>query len=361
MLNWLAQLLLPYFGGFNVFTYVSSRALFAAVTAFFIGLWAGPAFIRRQRRREIGQPVRDDGPQSHLQKEGTPTMGGVLIIAAWFSACLLWGNLANPYLWLLLLTTGVFAAIGWVDDRAKLARGSARGLSVRGKLALQSLVALVALLVIWRGGFIGENTAITIPYWKATALSLGGIGFLLVGYLAVVGSSNAVNLTDGLDGLAILPAVMIAGGLGVYAYISSHSIFSGYLDLPYIPGTEELVIFCAALIGAGLAFLWFNAYPAQVFMGDVGSLAVGAALGLVAVLVRQEIIFALMAGVFVAEAVSVIAQVFSYKTTGRRILLMAPLHHHFELYGWKENQVVVRFWIMTFILVLVGLAGLKIR
>lgn len=361
MLYWLAEQLVPYFGGFNLFTYVSSRAVFAALTAFFIGLLAGPAFIRRLQRRNIGQPVRDDGPQTHLQKSGTPTMGGVLILLAWFSACLLWGDLANPHLWLVLLVTAAFAAIGWLDDRNKLARGNSKGISMRAKLALQSLIALAALLLVWQVDLIAGNTDITIPYWKAVALPLGVAGFLALGYLTIVGASNAVNLTDGLDGLAILPAVMIAGGLGVYAYASGHAVFSNYLQLSYLPGTHELTVFCAALIGAGLAFLWFNAYPAQIFMGDVGSLAIGAALGVVAVLVRQEFIFALMGGVFVMEALSVILQVFSFKTTGRRILLMAPLHHHFELYGWKENQVVVRFWILTFVFVLIGLAGLKIR
>ncbi|MCH9704743.1 MAG: phospho-N-acetylmuramoyl-pentapeptide-transferase [Proteobacteria bacterium] len=361
MLYWLANQLVPYFSGFNLFTYVSSRAMFAALTAFFIGLYAGPAFIRRLRRKDIGQQVRDDGPQSHLEKSGTPTMGGVLIIAAWFIAALLWADLSNPYLWLVLLTTAAFAGIGWIDDSRKVYQKNTKGLSMRAKLALQSLLALVALTIIWQADLINGATEITIPYWKATALSLGVVGFFVFGYLTLVGASNAVNLTDGLDGLAILPAVMISGGLGVYAYISGHTFFSDYVGVVYIPGIHELVIFCAALIGAGLAFLWFNAYPAEIFMGDVGSLAIGAALGLVAVLVRQEIIFALMSGVFVMEAVSVILQVFSYKTTGRRVLLMAPLHHHFELRGWKENQVVVRFWIITFILVLVGLAGLKIR
>lgn len=361
MLYWLMQQLVPHYGGFNLFTYVSSRAVFAALTAFLIGLLAGPAFIRRLQRRDIGQPVRDDGPQSHLHKSGTPTMGGVLVLAAWFCACLLWGDLSSVHLWLVLLTTAAFAFIGWLDDSRKLAQNNAKGISMRTKFSLQSLAALAALLTIWQADLIAGEMAITIPYWKATALAAGALGFMLLGYLTLVGASNAVNLTDGLDGLAILPAVMIAGGLGVYAYASGHAVFSDYLGLAYLPGAHELVIFCAALIGAGLAFLWFNAYPAEVFMGDVGSLAIGAALGLVAVLVRQELIFALMSGVFVLEAVSVIVQVFSYKTTGRRVLRMAPIHHHFELYGWKENQVVVRFWIITFILVLIGLAGLKIR
>lgn len=361
MFYWVAEMLVPYFGAFNLFTYVSSRAVFAALTAFLIGVLAGPAFIRRLQRREIGQTVRDDGPQSHLQKKGTPTMGGVLILVAWFAAALLWGDLGNGQLGVALVVTAGFAAVGWVDDWRKIAKKDARGLTMRQKMGLQSLLAAAALVVMWRGDLIGGHEAITIPYLKATALGLGAVGFAVVGYFAIVGASNAVNLTDGLDGLAILPAVMIAGGLGVYAYIGGHSVFSAYLGLPYNSGSEELVIFCAALIGAGLAFLWFNAYPAEVFMGDVGSLAIGAALGTVAVLVRQEIVFALMSGVFVMEAVSVILQVGGYKATGRRLLLMAPIHHHFELRGWKENQVVVRFWILTFILVLVGLAALKIR
>ena len=330
MLYHLMQNLVPHFSGFNLFTYVSSRAVFAALTAFLIGLLAGPAFIRRLQRREIGQPVRDDGPETHLHKTGTPTMGGVLVLAAWFSAALLWGDLTSPHLWTVLLITAAFAMIGWVDDRSKLAHNNAKGISARAKLGLQSVAAIAGLLVILQADLIAGQTSITIPYWKATALALGGIGFVVLGYFAVVGASNAVNLTDGLDGLAILPAVMIAGGLGVYAYASGHAVFSDYLGLHYLPGTHELVIFCAALIGAGLAFLWFNAYPAEVFMGDVGSLAIGAALGAVAVLVRQELIFALMSGIFVLEAVSVMVQVFSYKTTGRRVLRMAPIHHHFE-------------------------------
>ena len=361
MIYWLAQQIIPYFSAFNVFTYVSSRAVFAALTAFLIGQWLGPWFINKLRQSGKEQTVRDDGPQSHLKKNQTPTMGGLLILVSLFVTVLLWGDLGSAHIWTLLLTTAAFAAIGGLDDYLKIHHGNARGLSARLKISLQSLVAVAALFYLWHAGLIGDDIGLNIPYTKNVVLPLGVVGFFIVGYLTVVGASNGVNLTDGLDGLAILPAVLIGGGLAVYAYAIGNAVFADYLGVAYIAGAHELVIVCAALFGAGLAFLWFNAYPAQVFMGDVGSLAIGALLGMIAVMVRQEIIFMIMSGVFVMETLSVMLQVMSYKTTGKRMFRMAPLHHHFELKNWPENQVVVRFWIVTIILVLIGLAGLKIR
>ena len=362
MLYHIAQGLSGHVGGFNLFTYVTSRAVFAGLTALTLGLVLGPVFIRRMRSAGRVQPVRDDGPARHLRdKQNTPTMGGALILCAVFSSTLLWGDLTNGFLWLTLLVTAAFAAIGFVDDRAKIARGDSRGLSARMKMALQSAVAVAAMLFLLRDGMLGENTDLIIPYMKDVALPLGFFGFVLFGWLVVVGASNAVNLTDGLDGLAIMPIILVSGGLAVYAYASGHAVFSEYLGLPHLPGAHELVVFCAALVGAGLAFLWYNAYPAEVFMGDVGSLAAGAGLATVAVCVRQELVFAVMGGVFVAEALSVMIQVAGYKSARRRFFLMAPLHHHFEKKGWEENRIVVRFWIVTMALVWVGLAALKIR
>ena len=362
MLYHIAQGLSGHVGGFNLFTYVTSRAVFAGLTALTLGLVLGPVFIRRMRSAGRVQPVRDDGPARHLRdKQNTPTMGGALILCAVFSSALLWGDLTNRFLWLTLLVTAAFAAIGFVDDRAKIARGDSRGLSARMKMALQSAVAVAAMLFLLRDGMLGENTDLIIPYMKDVALPLGFFGFVLFGWLVVVGASNAVNLTDGLDGLAIMPIILVSGGLAVYAYASGHAVFSEYLGLPHLPGAHELVVFCAALVGAGLAFLWYNAYPAEVFMGDVGSLAAGAGLATVAVCVRQELVFAIMGGVFAAEALSVMIQVAGYKSARRRFFLMAPLHHHFEKKGWEENRIVVRFWIVTMALVWVGLAALKIR
>lgn len=360
MMYWLSQQWVDYVTALNVFGYVTVRAMLAALTAFFAGVLLGPAFICWARG--IGaQPVRDDGPQTHLQKRNTPTLGGLLIIGCTVAACMLWGDLQNKRLWLALAVLVVFGGIGFWDDWNKLRHDNSRGLSARGKLMLQSVAAVAALAVVVAGGMAEGYEEIIIPYTKDLALPLGLTGMLIVGYLAIVGSSNAVNLTDGLDGLVVMPVIMVSGGLAVYAYASGHAVFSSYLGVPHLPGTHELVIFCSALIGAGLAFLWFNAYPASIFMGDVGALGVGAALGLIAVLVRQEIIYILMSGVFVAEALSVILQVGFFKVRGRRIFRMAPLHHHFELKGWRENQVVVRFWIVSLMLVLIGLAGLKIR
>ena len=362
MLFHLAQALSAHVGGFNLFTYVTSRAVFAGLTALALGLALGPVFIRRMRRAGRVQPVRDDGPARHLEdKQNTPTMGGALILCAVFSAALLWGDLRNQFLWLTLAVTAAFALIGFVDDRAKIKHGNSRGLSAKNKLALQSLVAVAAMVFLLQDEMLGGHTDLIVPYMKDIALPLGVFGFVLFGWLVVVGASNAVNLTDGLDGLAIMPIILVSGGLAVYAYVSGHSVFADYLGLPHLPGAHELVIFCAALVGAGLAFLWFNAYPAEVFMGDVGSLAAGAGLATVAVCVRQELVFAIMGGVFAAEALSVMIQVAGYKSAKRRVFLMAPLHHHFEKKGWEENRIVVRFWIVTMALVWIGLAALKIR
>jgi phospho-N-acetylmuramoyl-pentapeptide-transferase len=360
MIYWLSQQLVDYFSFLNVFSYVTVGAMFAVITAFVIGWLAGPAFIRRIKLFG-GQPVRDDGPQSHLQKNDTPTMGGVLMLFCLLVSCLLWGDLSSGRLWLALVGTILFGAIGLADDCKKVFAKNAKGLSARSKLALQSAVAAAVLIVILYTNMIDGFEGIIIPYTKNIVLTLGTAGFVITGYLALVGASNAVNLTDGLDGLAIMPVIMVAAGLALYAYVSGHAVFAAYLGLPHLLGTHELVIFCAALIGAGLAFLWFNAHPAAIFMGDVGALAAGGALALVAVLVRQEIVFIIMSGIFVMEAVSVILQVGSFKLTGRRIFRMAPLHHHFELKGWKENQVVVRFWIISLMFVLAGLAALKLR
>jgi phospho-N-acetylmuramoyl-pentapeptide-transferase len=304
--------------------------------------------------------VRDDGPESHLSKAGTPTMGGALILVAIAVATLLWADLANRYVWVVLLVTLAFGAIGWVDDYRKLVYGNSRGLSARAKYSWQSLAALATGLFLYYAAQSPADTALIVPFFKEVAISLGG-WYVLVVYFVIVGSSNAVNLTDGLDGLAILPTVLIAGALAIFAYTAGHVYIAKYLGIPYVSDVGEVAVFCGAMVGAGLGFLWFNAYPAQVFMGDVGALALGAALGTVAVLVRQELVFFVMAGVFVMETVSVILQVASYKLTGRRIFRMAPLHHHFELKGWPEPRVIVRFWIVTVILVLSGLATLKIR
>lgn len=361
MIYLLAEMYKDEIGFLNLFTYVTSRSVFAALTALVIGLLAYPPFIGWQRSMAMGQQVRTDGPDTHLAKAGTPTMGGVVILMALLVATLLWGDLGNDMLLITLLTMVLFATIGFADDWSKLRNSNSKGLSARGKMALQTVAGLLVLFLLWELTSVREHAGILVPYWKDLVLPLGTAGFFTVGWLCIVGSSNAVNLTDGLDGLAILPAVMVCAGLGVLAYVAGHGVFSGYLDLPNVVGAQELVIFCAGLVGAGLAFLWFNAAPAQVFMGDTGSLAIGASLAAVAVAIRQELVFAVMGGLFVLEAVSVILQVASFKLTGRRIFRMAPLHHHYEQKGWPENVVVVRFWIVTIILVLCGLASLKIR
>ncbi len=360
MLVHLADYLSQYYSGFNVFQYLTLRAILGVLTALLISFVVGPVMIRKLSHRQIGQQVRDDGPQSHLSKAGTPTMGGALIIVAVAVATLLWADLSNRYVWVVLLVTLAFGAIGWVDDYRKLVLGNSKGLSAGAKYSWQSIVALLTGVFLYMTAQSPAETQLIVPFFKNIAIDMGWWYVVLV-YFVVVGSSNAVNLTDGLDGLAILPTVMVAGALGIFAYATGHVKFAEYLGIPYIREVGEVVVFCGALVGAGLGFLWFNAYPAQVFMGDVGALALGAALGIIAVLVRQELVFFLMAGVFVMETVSVILQVASFKLTGRRIFRMAPLHHHFELKGWPEPRVIVRFWIITVILVLVGLATLKIR
>jgi phospho-N-acetylmuramoyl-pentapeptide-transferase len=361
VLLWLTQQVAADVRAFNVFNYLTLRALLATMTALLISFVVGPSMIRKLTAYKIGQAVRDDGPQTHLVKAGTPTMGGALILVAIAITTLLWGDLRNVYVWLVLLVTLGFGAVGWIDDYRKVVHRNPKGLSARSKFFWQSLIGLAAAC------FLASlpnpaHTALIVPFFKQVTYPLGVVGFVLLTYFVVVGTSNAVNLTDGLDGLAIMPAVMVAGALGLFAYVAGNSVFSKYLAFPYLPGAGELLVFCAALVGAGLGFLWFNAYPAEVFMGDVGALAIGAALGLVAVIVRQEIVLFIMGGVFVAETLSVMAQVIYFKLTGgKRIFRMAPLHHHYELKGWKETQVVVRFWIITILLVLAGLATLKLR
>lgn len=360
MLLYLTEYLTRFYSGFNVFSYITMRAILGALTALTFSLLLGPVMIRRLTRRQIGQQVRSEGPQSHLPKAGTPTMGGALILVAIAVATLLWADLSNRYVWIVLLTTLAFGVIGFVDDYKKLVLGDTRGLVARWKMFWQTVVAMVAAMVLYTTATDPVQTSLLIPYFPDLLIPLGLLYIPLV-WLVIVGSSNAVNLTDGLDGLAIMPTVMVAAALGVFAYAAGNVNFAAYLDIPYVAGTGELLVFCAALAGAGLGFLWFNTYPAQVFMGDVGALALGAALGVVAVTVRQEIVLLIMGGVFVIETVSVMIQVVSYKTTGRRVFRMAPLHHHYELKGWAEPKVIVRFWIITVILVLIGLASLKIR
>ncbi len=361
--QWLAQDVRT----FSVFNYITLRAVVAAMTALFISFLLGPWMIRKLTTMKIGQSVRSDGPQTHLVKAGTPTMGGALILASVAITTLLWGDLHNAYIWVVLLTTLGFGAIGWVDDYRKVVHRNPDGLSARTKMFWQSLIALAVGIFLWSQATLPAHTELIVPFFKHLVLPLGMIGFIVLVYLVIVGSSNAVNLTDGLDGLAIMPTVMVAAALAIFAYVAGHAEFSKYLGEPSIPGAGELAVFCAAIAGAGLAFLWFNAYPAEVFMGDVGALALGAALGAVAVIIRQELVLFIMGGVFVVEAVSVMLQVSYFKYTryrtgtGKRILLMAPLHHHFEQKGWKETQVVVRFWIITMLLVLIGLATLKLR
>jgi phospho-N-acetylmuramoyl-pentapeptide-transferase len=332
----------------------------AALTALIMALLIGPSMIRRLTLLKVGQVVRGDGPQSHLSKTGTPTMGGTLILIAVTISTLLWGDLSNRYVWLILIVMLGFGAVGGWDDYLKLTRKNTRGLSARRKLFFQSILGLGAAVYLYNTASFPIETALVFPFFKDIFLPLGSF-FIIFSYLVIIGSSNAVNLTDGLDGLAILPAVMVAGALGIFAYASGNYHFASYLAIPYVSGTGEIAVFCGALAGAGLGFLWFNTYPALVFMGDVGSLALGAALGVIAVIVRQELVLFVMGGVFVMETVSVILQVASFKLTGKRIFRMAPIHHHFELKGWPEPRVIVRFWIMTFVLVLCGLATLKLR
>ncbi len=343
-----------------LFGFITFRTIMAALTALAVSLLIGPWFIRSLSRRQWGQPIRDLGPESHLKKSGTPTMGGALILVSIVLATLLWADLDNRYVWTVLFVTMAFGAIGFYDDFRKLALKDSRGLPARWKYLFQSLAALAVAGFLFMTADVPEATELIVPFFKEVAIPLGAF-YIVLTYFVIVGSSNAVNLTDGLDGLAIMPVVLVAVALGVFAYATGNAVFANYLSIPLIPGAGELAIFCAALAGAGLGFLWFNTYPAQVFMGDIGALAVGAALGLVAVIVRQEIVFMIMAGIFVIETLSVILQVASFKLTGRRIFRMAPIHHHFELKGWPEPKVIVRFWIIAVILVLIGLATLKIR
>ncbi|MFO0029392.1 MAG: phospho-N-acetylmuramoyl-pentapeptide-transferase [Pseudomonadota bacterium] len=360
MLLELARLLEQQFSGFNLFQYLTFRSILAALTALGVSLLLGPRFIRKLAEMKAGQPIRDDGPKSHFSKAGTPTMGGTLILTAIAVATLLWADLGNRYVWIVLFVLFAFGFVGWLDDWLKLAKKNPRGLSARWKYALQSLFGAVAATWLYATADVPAATELIVPFFKQVAIPLGLL-FPVMAYFWIVGFSNAVNLTDGLDGLAIVPSVMVAGALGIFAYVAGNSVFSGYLQLPYIPGAGELSIICGALAGAGLGFLWFNTYPAQVFMGDVGALAVGAAIGTIAIITRQELILVVMGGVFEMETVSVMLQVASFKLTGRRIFRMAPIHHHFELKGWPEPRVIVRFWIISVVLVLVSLATLKVR
>jgi phospho-N-acetylmuramoyl-pentapeptide-transferase len=361
MLLELAQWLAKDIRAFNVFNYITLRAVLACLTALVISFVVGPAVIRRLTAYKIGQAVRDDGPQSHFIKAGTPTMGGALILVSVAFTTLLWADLQNRLVWIVFWVTLAFGAIGWIDDWRKVVQRNPRGLSAKAKFFWQSVIGIAAACYIAFSTHLPAQTEFIVPFFKQVAYPLGVFGFVAMTYFVIVGTSNAVNLTDGLDGLAIMPTVMIGGALGIFAYVAGNAVFAKYLGFPYIPGAGELTVFCGALAGAGLAFLWFNAYPAEVFMGDVGALALGAALGTIAVIVRQEIVLFIMGGVFVVETLSVMLQVASFKLTGKRIFRMAPLHHHYELKGWKENQVVVRFWIITMMLVLVGLSTLKLR
>ncbi len=360
MLLYLTNYLMQFESSFAVFNYLTLRAILGALTALVLSFVIGPKLIAKLSVNQVGQPVRHEGPVTHLPKAGTPTMGGALILTAIVVSTVLWADLENRFIWIVLFVTLAFGVIGYVDDYKKLILQDPAGLSVRSKLFWQSTAAVIAAVALYVTAVDDVSTSLLIPYFKDLAIPLGMLQ-IVVTFFFIVGFSNAVNLTDGLDGLAIMPAVLVGGALGVFAYVTGNVNFSGYLGIPYVAGTGEVMVFCAALAGAGLGFLWFNTYPAQVFMGDIGALSLGAALGVVAVVVRQEIVLAIMGGVFVVETVSVIIQVASYKLTGRRVFRMAPLHHHFELKGWAEPKVIVRFWIITVILVLIGLASLKIR
>ncbi len=360
MLRYLAAWAEQFHSGFNAFSYLTLRAILAALTALVISFVVGPSVIRRLAHHQVGQRIRSEGPQSHLSKAGTPTMGGALILVAIVAATLLWADLGNRFVWIVLAVTAAFGLIGFWDDYLKLVVGNSRGLIARYKYFWQSVAGLGAALALYLTAQSEAETTLYVPFFKNVLLPLGA-AFVVLAYFVIVGSSNAVNLTDGLDGLAIMPAVIIAAALGVFAYASGNAVFADYLQIPHIAGTGEVLVICAAIFGAGLGFLWFNTYPAQVFMGDIGALALGAALGVIAVIVRQEIVLAIMGGVFVMETVSVILQVASFKLTGKRIFRMAPIHHHYELKGWAEPKVIVRFWIVTVVLVLCGLATLKLR
>lgn len=360
MLLHLANFLAQYQSAFQVFNYLTLRVILGALTALLLCLWLGPWVIRRLVEGQIGQAVRDDGPQSHLSKAGTPTMGGVMMLIAIAASTLVWGDLTNHYVWVVLGVTLGFGTIGWIDDYRKVVEKNPRGLPARWKYFWQSVIGLGAACILYFTAASAVEISLLLPMVKGVMLPLGAF-FIVLSYFVIVGSSNAVNLTDGLDGLAIMPTVLVAMGLAIFAYASGNAVFAEYLHMPFIAGTGELAVFCATIAGAGLGFLWFNTYPAQVFMGDVGSLALGAALGAVAVVIRQEFVLFIMGGIFVVETLSVILQVGFYKLTGRRIFRMAPLHHHYELKGWPEPRVIVRFWIITVVLVLLGLATLKVR
>ena len=360
MLIWLTEYLAQYHTGFNVFQYQTLRVILGVLTALFIALFVGPFLIRRLGEYQIGQSVRSDGPKTHLGKTGTPTMGGLLILVSIAVSTLCWADITNRFVQVVFMVTLLFGIIGWVDDYKKVVNKDPNGLSARYKYFFQSIIGLSAAVFLYVTAAVPAETQLIFPFIKAVSIELGWF-YIVLTYFVIVGSSNAVNLTDGLDGLAILPTVMVAGALAIFAYVTGNIRFSEYLGIPYVPGVGEVAVFCGAIAGGGLGFLWFNTYPAQVFMGDIGALALGAALGVVAVVVRQELVLFIMGGVFVMETVSVILQVGSYKLTGRRIFHMAPLHHHYELKGWPEPRVIVRFWIITVILVLVGLASLKIR
>jgi phospho-N-acetylmuramoyl-pentapeptide-transferase len=361
MLYWIAKHLAVHYSVFNVFSYLTLRSILAAMSAMAIALIAGPFMISRLARYQIGQVVRDDGPQSHLPKAGTPTMGGMLIIFAVVLTTTLWGDLVNRFVLIALGITLGYGLIGFYDDYLKLVVGNSRGLVPRWKYFWQSLLGIAAGILLYRLAHTATVASFHVPFFKSVAWPLGAFGFVFLGYLMIVGMSNAVNLTDGLYGLAIGPTVMVAGALAIFAYLTGNAVFANYLQITAVPGAGELAVFCSAIVGAGLGFLWFNAYPAQVFMGDIGALALGAALGCVGFIVRQEIVTLLMGGIFVLETASVILQVASFKMTGKRIFRMAPLHHHFELKGWAEPKIIVRFWIISILLVLAGLATLKLR
>jgi phospho-N-acetylmuramoyl-pentapeptide-transferase len=360
MLLWITDYLSQFYSGFNVFQYLTLRVILGVLTSLFIALLVGPLLIRRLSDYQIGESIRDDGPESHLTKSGTPTMGGLLILVSIALSTISWSNLGNRFVWVVLVVTLMFGIIGWVDDYRKVVRQDPKGLPARYKYFWQSIAGLAAALFLFLTATSPAETQLIVPFVKVVNIDLGWL-YIVLAYFVIVGSSNAVNLTDGLDGLAILPTVLVAGALAIFAYATGHIRFAQYLGIPYIPGVGEVAVFCGAIVGSGLGFLWFNTYPAQVFMGDIGALALGAALGIIAIVVRQELVLFIMGGVFVIETVSVILQVVSYKITGRRIFHMAPLHHHYELKGWPEPRVIVRFWIITVILVLVGLASLKIR
>lgn len=360
MLTWLFEWLSEYYSVFSVFQYITFRAIMSVLTALILSFVFGPWMIRKLNQYQIGQTVRDDGPPTHFSKVGTPTMGGALILFSVMIPTLLWMDLSNRYMWVILFVTASFGWIGWYDDYQKLVHKDPKGMGSKPKFLSQTLASLIAVCWLYTMASAPAELQFIIPLFKEVAIDLGWL-FIPLGWFVIVGSSNAVNLTDGLDGLAILPVVMVAGGLGIFSYMSGNTIYSEYLNVPYLAGAGEITIFCTALVGAGLGFLWFNAYPAQVFMGDIGALSLGAALGVLAVIIRQEIVLMIMGGLFVVETLSVIIQVASYKLVGRRVFKMAPIHHHFELKGWPEPRVIVRFWIISFILVIIGLATLKVR